>query len=67
ELKARGEKVISFAAGEPDFPSPEVAVEAAIRACREPRAHHYTPAAGLPELRQAIAAKTRRDSRIEVE
>lgn len=67
ELKARGEKVISFAAGEPDFPSPEVAVEAAIRACREPRAHHYTPAAGLPELRQAIAAKTRRDSRIQVE
>ena len=66
ELKARGERVISFGAGEPDFPSAEAAVEAAIRACRDPRAHHYTPAAGLPELREAIAAKTRRDSGVQV-
>jgi aspartate aminotransferase len=60
-LKAKGERVISFAAGEPDFPSPQVAVEAAIQACQDPRAHHYTPAAGLPELREVIAAKTSRD------
>ncbi|EQD45887.1 Aspartate aminotransferase, partial [mine drainage metagenome] len=66
ELKARGERVISFGAGEPDFPSADAAVEAAIRACRDPRAHHYTPAAGLPELREAIAAKTRRDSGVQV-
>lgn len=66
ELKAAGEKVISFGAGEPDFPSPEVAVEAGIRACRDPRAHHYTPAAGLPELREAIAQKTQRDSGLAV-
>ncbi len=66
ELVATGEKVISFAAGEPDFASPEVAVAAAERACRNPRAHHYSPAAGLPELREAVAAKTRRDSQLPV-
>ncbi|HVL03376.1 MAG TPA: pyridoxal phosphate-dependent aminotransferase, partial [Acidimicrobiales bacterium] len=66
-LKAAGEDVIVFAAGEPDFPSPAHVVEAAAAACREPRNHRYTPAAGLPELRAAIAAKTRRDSGLDVE
>ena len=61
-LKAQGENVIGFGAGEPDFPTPEHIVEAAVRACRDPKHHKYSPAAGLPELREAIAAKTARDS-----
>ena len=65
-LKAAGRPVIGFGAGEPDFPTPEPIVEAAAAACRDPRNHRYTPAAGLPELRQAIAAKTARDSAYEV-
>jgi aspartate/methionine/tyrosine aminotransferase len=66
-LKAVGEDVIGFGAGEPDFPTPAHVVEAAARACREPRFHHYTPAGGLPELRTAIAAKTARDSGLQVD
>jgi aspartate/methionine/tyrosine aminotransferase len=61
-LKAKGENVIGFGAGEPDFPTPDYIVEAAVRAARDPKFHRYTPAAGLPELREAIAAKTKRDS-----
>ena len=61
-LKAQGQNVIGFGAGEPDFPTPENIVEAAVRAARDPKNHRYTPAAGLPELREAIAAKTMRDS-----
>src|SRR3954468_1347866 len=61
-LKAAGRDVIGFGAGEPDFPTPDPIVEAAIAACRDPRMHHYTPAGGLPELKDAIAAKTARDS-----
>jgi aspartate aminotransferase len=61
-LKAAGRPVIGFGAGEPDFPTPGYIVEAAQRACAEPKFHKYTPAAGLPELREAIAAKTARDS-----
>jgi aspartate aminotransferase len=61
-LKATGRPVIGFGAGEPDFPTPGYIVDAAQRACAEPRFHKYTPAAGLPELREAIAAKTARDS-----
>jgi aspartate/methionine/tyrosine aminotransferase len=61
-LKAAGENVIGFGAGEPDFPTPEHIVEAAVTACRDPKMHRYTPAAGLPELREAIAVKTMRDS-----
>ena len=61
-LKARGRPVIGFGAGEPDFPTPDYIVEAAAEACRDPRNHRYTPAGGLPELREAIAAKTARDS-----
>ena len=61
-LQAKGENVIGFGAGEPDFPTPENIVEAAVRACRDPKMHKYSPAAGLPALREAIAAKTLRDS-----
>jgi aspartate/methionine/tyrosine aminotransferase len=61
-LQAAGEPVIGFGAGEPDFPTPAHIVEAAAAACRNPKYHRYTPAAGLPELREAIAAKTVRDS-----
>jgi aspartate aminotransferase len=64
-LKAQGEDVMGFGAGEPDFPTPHHIVEAAVAACRQPQFHHYTPAAGLPELREAIAAKTLRDSGFE--
>ena len=66
-LKAAGEPVIGFGAGEPDFPTPAHIVEAAVEACRDPRNHKYTPAGGLPELREAIAAKTLRDSGLEVD
>src|SRR3954462_9525050 len=80
-LQAAGRDVIGFGAGEPDFPTPEPIVEAAIAACRDPqepsvgaappacrdpKMHHYTPAGGLPELKEAIAAKTKRDSAYEV-
>ncbi|RYV51091.1 pyridoxal phosphate-dependent aminotransferase [Pengzhenrongella frigida] len=65
-LKAAGRPVIGFGAGEPDFPTPEYIVDAAAAACRVPANHHYTPAAGLPALKQAIAAKTLRDSGYEV-
>jgi aspartate aminotransferase len=66
-LRAQGENVIGFGAGEPDFPTPEHIVAAAEEACRDPRNHRYTPTAGLPELREALAVKTRRDSGLEVE
>jgi aspartate aminotransferase len=65
-LRAAGEPVVGFGAGEPDFPTPAHIVEAAAEACHNPRNHRYTPAAGLPELREAIAAKTLRDSGYEV-
>src|SRR5689334_6336101 len=61
-LKAAGEPVIGFGAGEPDFATPAHIVEAAVAACRDPKNHRYSPAAGLPELREAIAFKTKRDS-----
>jgi aspartate aminotransferase len=61
-LQAEGEAVVGFGAGEPDFPTPDHIVEAAVAACRDPRNHRYTPAGGLPELREAIALKTKRDS-----
>jgi aspartate aminotransferase len=64
-LKAAGEPVIGFGAGEPDFPTPTHIVEAAAAACTDPRNHHYSPTPGLPELRAAIAAKTMRDSGFE--
>jgi aspartate aminotransferase len=61
-LRAAGEPVIGFGAGEPDFPTPAHIVEAAAAACLDPRNHRYTPTPGLPELREAIAVKTTRDS-----
>jgi aspartate aminotransferase len=61
-LQAAGRPVISYAAGEPDFPTPAHIVEAALAAVRDPKNHRYTPAAGLPELREAIVEKTTRDS-----
>ncbi|MFL6179074.1 MAG: aminotransferase class I/II-fold pyridoxal phosphate-dependent enzyme, partial [Actinomycetes bacterium] len=66
-LKAAARPVIGFGAGEPDFPTPEYIVEAAAQAAHDPRWHRYTPAAGLPALREAIAAKTLRDSGLKVE
>jgi aspartate aminotransferase len=66
-LKSAGRPVIGFGAGEPDFPTPGYIVEAAAEACRDPRNHRYTPTAGLPELREAVAAKTRRDSGLAVD
>src|SRR5437868_10457260 len=66
-MKAAGRPVIGFGAGEPDFPTPGYIVDAAVAAAREPRFHKYTPAGGLPELRQAIADKTLRDSGYQVE
>jgi aspartate aminotransferase len=65
-LKAAGRPVIGFGAGEPDFPTPDYIVEAATEACRDPKNHRYTPAGGLPELKQALVEKTRRDSGYDV-
>jgi len=66
-LKAAGENVIGFGAGEPDFATPQAIVDAAVAACLDPKNHKYTPAAGLPELREAVAKKTLRDSGLAVE
>jgi len=65
-LKAEGHPVIGFGAGEPDFATPDYVVAAAIAAAQDPANHHYTPAAGLPDLKKAIVDKTFRDSRYEV-
>src|SRR5690348_16926696 len=65
-LKAAGRPVIGFGAGEPDFPTPDYIVQAAVAACSVPANHRYTPAAGLPDLRAAVATKTARDSGYEV-
>jgi aspartate/methionine/tyrosine aminotransferase len=65
-LKAAGRPVIGFGAGEPDFPTPGYVVEAAVAACADPANHRYTPAGGLPELKAALAAKTARDSGLDV-
>lgn len=66
-MKAEGRPVIGFGAGEPDFPTPDYIVDAAVEAARQPKYHRYTPAPGLPELRSALAAKTLRDSGVKVE
>ena len=55
ELRAAGEPVIGYGAGEPNFPTPEHVVEAAVAAARDPRWHKYSPASGLPDLRAAVA------------
>ena len=65
-LKAAGKPVIGFGAGEPDFPTPEYIVNAAIEAAKNPANHRYTPTPGLPDLREAIVNKTKRDSNYEI-
>jgi aspartate/methionine/tyrosine aminotransferase len=65
-LKAAGRPVIGFGAGEPDFPTPDYIVNAAIDAAKLPANHRYTPTPGLPELRDAIVKKTKRDSNYEI-
>jgi aspartate/methionine/tyrosine aminotransferase len=65
-LKAAGAPVIGFGAGEPDFPTPAHIVEAAAAACGDPRNHRYSPAGGLPELKDAIVATARRDAGLEI-
>ena len=65
-LKAEGRPVVGFGAGEPDFPTPDYIVAAAVVAAHDPANHRYTPAGGLPDLKKAIVAKTARDSGYEV-
>src|ERR1700691_4625657 len=65
-LKAAGEPVIGYGVGEPDFPTPVHIIEAAAKACYDPVNYKYTPTAGLPELREAIALKSMRDSGLNV-
>jgi aspartate/methionine/tyrosine aminotransferase len=65
-LKAAGRPVIGFGAGEPDFPTPDYIVSAAASAAAVPANHRYTPTPGLPDLRDAIVAKTKRDSNYEI-
>ena len=65
-LKAAGRPVIGFGAGEPDFPTPDYIVNAAIDAAKVPANHRYTPTPGLPELREAIVKKTKRESNYEI-
>lgn len=66
-MKAAGLDVIGFGAGEPNYPTPAYVVDVAADACRDPKNYKYTPTPGLPELREAIAAKTLRDSGYEVD
>jgi aspartate aminotransferase len=65
-LRAEGRPIIGFGVGEPDFPTPDYIAEAAATACLDPKNHHYSATGGLPELREAIAAKTARDSGFQV-
>lgn len=67
QLRSEGKPVIGYGAGEPDFPTPRPIVDAAIAAAADPGSHRYSPAAGRPELRQAIADKTKRDSGFSVD
>ncbi|MEM8922895.1 MAG: pyridoxal phosphate-dependent aminotransferase [Actinomycetota bacterium] len=67
QLRAEGKPVIGFGAGEPDFPTPDYIVDAAAEACRDPKNHRYGPAGGMPVLKEALAAKTKRDSGYEVD
>ncbi|HLX77484.1 MAG TPA: pyridoxal phosphate-dependent aminotransferase [Acidimicrobiales bacterium] len=66
-LRESGVDIVNFGAGEPNFPTPQAIVEAAVAACRDPKSHRYSPTAGLPELRAEIAKKTERDSHFSVE
>ena len=66
-LKAQGENVIGFGAGEPDFATPAHVVEAAVQACGDTKHHRYSPAGGLPELKEALSQKTIRDSGLDLD
>ena len=66
ELKSQGKPVIGFGAGEPDFPSPDYVVDAAIKAAADPKNHKYSPAAGLESLREVIAKTTKDYSGFEI-
>jgi len=66
-LKAEGQNVIGFGAGEPDFATPPHIVEAAVAACGDTKYHRYSPAGGLPELKEALSEKTVRDSGLELD
>ena len=66
-LKAEGQNVIGFGAGEPDFATPPHIVEAAVAACEDTKYHRYSPAGGLPELKEALSEKTVRDSGLELD
>src|SRR3982074_1116943 len=66
-LKAAGRPVIGFGAGEPDFPTPDYIVEAAVEAARDPKNHRYSPAGVLREMKKAMVDKTKRDSGYEIE
>ena len=67
QLRSEGKPVIGYGAGEPDFPTPQPIVDAAVVAARDPKSHRYSPAAGQPVLREAVAAKTLRDSQYAVD
>lgn len=67
QLRAEGKPVIGFGAGEPDFPTPSSIVDMAVQAAGDPKSHRYSPAAGQPALRDAIASKTARDSSLRVD
>ena len=66
-LKAAGRPVIGFGAGEPDFPTPAHIVDAAVKAARDPRNHRYSATAGLPELREALAASVSATTALEID
>ncbi|MCU0861457.1 MAG: pyridoxal phosphate-dependent aminotransferase [Methanomassiliicoccales archaeon] len=65
-LKSEGVDVISFSVGEPDFPTPENITQAAIKALQD-HFTHYTPSSGIPELRKAVADKSRKENGIPCE
>src|SRR5437879_4178505 len=64
QMKAEGQDVVGFGAGEPDFDTPQHIKDAAIKALNEGFTK-YTPASGIPELRQAIADKFKRDNSLD--
>ncbi len=66
KMKEDGIDMVLFGAGEPDFPTPAHIVEAAVEACRNTANHRYTPTPGLADLREAIVAKTKRDSNYDI-
>jgi aspartate/methionine/tyrosine aminotransferase len=64
-LAAQGRDIINLGIGQPDFRTPDFIVEAAVKALRE-GAHGYTPATGIPPLREAVAADLHKRFKVEV-